>query len=146
MSTNLKWDERMMALAEHVAEWSKDPSTKVGCVIMRRDRTVASMGYNGFPRGVMDAIDRYANREVKYKMVVHAEANAILAADGRVDGMVAYCTLFPCCECAKLLIQAGIKEVVVKSLEKTERFYDSMTHSEIMFRESGVVLRAVGQP
>lgn len=143
---NEKWDRRMMELAEHVAGWSKDPSTQVGCVIMRRDRTVASMGYNGFPRGVLDLEDRYANREEKYKLVVHAEANAILAADGRVDGMIAYCTLYPCCECAKLLIQAGIKEVVVKSLEKTERFYDSMLASETMFREAGVVLRAMGQP
>lgn len=143
---NSKWDNRMMDLAEHVAGWSKDPSTKVGCVIMREDRTVASMGYNGFPRGVMDQIDRYANREVKYTMVVHAEANAIVSAAGPVKGMTAYCTLYPCCECAKLLIQAGIKEVVVKSLEKTERFYDSMVTSERMFREAGVTLRAVDQP
>jgi len=143
---DVKWDNRMMALAEHVAEWSKDPSTKVGAVIMRGDRTVASMGYNGFPRGVMDQIDRYANREVKYTMVVHAEANAIVAAAGSVSGMTIYCTLFPCCECAKLIIQSGLREVVVKSLEKNERYYDSMTTSQKMFREAGVILREVGKP
>lgn len=143
---NRKWDERMMELADLVAGWSKDPSTKVGCVIMRDDRTVASMGYNGFPRGVHDIDSRYEDREVKYKMVVHAEANAVVAAAGSVSGMTAYCTLYPCCECAKLLIQAGIIEVVVKSLEKTERFYDSMMASELMFREAGVVLRELGRP
>ena len=143
---NRKWDSRMMELADLVAGWSKDPSTKVGCVIMRPDRTVASMGYNGFPRGVMDRVDRYEDRPTKYKFVVHAEANAIVAAGSSVQGMTAYCTLYPCCECAKLLIQAGITEVVVKSLEKTERFYDSMTASEQMFKEAGVILRAIGLP
>lgn len=146
MSINVKWDNRMMELAQMVASWSKDPSTKVGAVIMRDDRTVESMGYNGFPRGVMDQIDRYSNREVKYKLVVHAEANAIVSARGSVEGMTLYCTLFPCCECAKLVIQAGIKEVVVPTMKKTERFYDSMKATELMFREAGVTFREVGKP
>ena len=146
MLVSEKWDSRMMELAQHVSGWSKDPSTKVGAVIARQDRTIESMGYNGFPRGVMDTIDRYANREEKYKLVVHAEANAILGARGSVEGMTLYCTLFPCCECAKLIIQSGIKEVVVPSMEKTERFYDSMKATEIMFREAGVKMRVVGQP
>ena len=146
MLVSEKWDSRMMELAQHVSGWSKDPSTKVGAVIARQDRTIESMGYNGFPRGVMDTIDRYANREEKYKLVVHAEANAILGARGSVEVMTLYCTLFPCCECAMLIIQSGIKEVVVPSMEKTERFYDSMKATEIMFREAGVKMRVVGQP
>ena len=143
---NAKWDERMMLLAEHVASWSKDPSTQVGAVLMRPDKTIASMGYNGFPRGVMDYCGRYDDREKKYKYVVHAEANALITCDEQKADYTLYCTLFPCCECAKLIIQSGVKEVVVRSLEKSERFYDSMVVSETMFREAGVNLRVVGQP
>lgn len=143
---NSKWDKYFMGMAEYVSSISKDPSTKVGAVIVREDRTVESMGYNGFPRGVMDQIDRYANRERKYMMVVHAEANAILGARGSVAGMTLYSTLFPCCECAKLIIQSGIKEVVVPTMDKTERLHESMTVTEIMFREAGVRLRVAGQP
>ena len=143
---NSKWDSRMMDLAQLVAGWSKDPSTQVGAVIMRPDKTVASMGYNGFPRGVLDTESRYDNREEKYKLVVHAEANAIVADQSPVVGMTLYCTLFPCCECAKLIIQSGIAEVVVPSMDKTERFYDSMVATETMFAEAGVKMRVVGQP
>ena len=143
---NSKWDKYFMGMAEYVSSISKDPSTKVGAVIMRPDKTVASMGYNGFPRGVLDTESRYANREEKYKLVVHAEANAIVAAHSPVVGMTLYCTLFPCCECAKLIIQSGIAEVVVPSMDKTERFYDSMVATETMFAEAGVKMRVVGQP
>ena len=143
---SLKWDERFMAMAELVASWSKDPSTQVGCVIVRPDRTVVSVGYNGFPRGVQDFDSRYEDREQKYRLVVHAEANAIVTAAEPLASATMYCTLFPCCECAKLIIQSGVKEVVVPSLEKTERFYDSMMASEVMFMEAGVKLRKVGYP
>lgn len=141
MSIDTKWDGRFMQMAELVASWSKDPSTKVGAVVVRPDRTIASVGYNGFPRGVMDQIDRYANRKVKYQLVVHAEANAILNAKGPVVGHTLYGTLFPCCECAKLIIQAGIKEMIVPSLERLPRYEESMKASELMFREAGIVLR-----
>jgi dCMP deaminase len=95
-----KWDTRFLDLAALVASWSKDPSTKVGAVIVRPDRTVASLGYNGFPRGVADTESRYEDRETKYQLVVHAEANAIISAGESVKGMTMYGTLFPCCDCA----------------------------------------------
>lgn len=133
-----KWHVRFLELAGLVASWSKDPSTKVGCVIVRPDRTVAAMGYNGFPRGVADKPERYNDREVKYQMVVHAEANAVLSAGESVKGMTAYCTLFPCCECAKLLIQAGIETLVVHYADRPERYAESMARSDIMLMEAGV--------
>src|SRR4029079_7987520 len=98
--------------ASNFARKSKDPSTKVGCVIIRPDRTQASAGFNGFPRGVEDTPERYADREIKYGLVVHAEANAIVTAREPLHGYTLYCTHSPCCECAKLIVQAGIARVV----------------------------------
>lgn len=110
--TDSHWHTRFLDLARHVATWSKDPSTRVGAVIVRPDRTIASVGFNGFPRGVEDYPDRYADRPTKYQFVVHAEANAILNAHGSVAGCALYSTLFTCNECAKLILQAGISQVV----------------------------------
>lgn len=143
---NRKWDDRFMDLAKFVAMWSKDPSTQVGCVIVRNDKTVASMGFNGFPRGVGDDRGRYNDRDTKLRFVVHAEANAVVGARASVEGMTAYCTFFPCCECAKLLIQAGIKEVVVPSDVAPERYRESMAAAKDMFAEAGVKTRVVGRP
>jgi len=136
-----KWDNRFLELADKVASWSKDPSTKVGAVIVRPNRTIVSTGYNGFPRGVEDSEALYADRVEKYPRVVHAELNAVLMAKGETEGATLYCTLFPCSECAKAIIQSGVTEVVVPSLEKLERYYDSMCLTEDMFRQAGVRLR-----
>ncbi|MGX9443904.1 deoxycytidylate deaminase [Nitrobacteraceae bacterium UC4446_H13] len=110
--TDSHWHLRFLDLARHVAAWSRDPSTQVGAVIVRPDRTIASVGFNGFPRGVEDYPDRYADRPTKYQFVVHAEANAILNAHRSVAGCALYSTLFTCNECAKLIVQAGIACVV----------------------------------
>jgi dCMP deaminase len=126
-----KWDKRFMDVAEMVASWSKDPSTKVGAVIVDDNRRIVGTGYNGFPRGVLDHAHRYNNRPLKYEMVVHAEANAILNATQLVSGATLYCTLSPCHECAKLIIQAGIRKVVYKTLRDNER-------TTTMFQEAGV--------
>jgi dCMP deaminase len=138
-----KWDTRFLDLAALVASWSKDPSTKVGAVIVRPDRTVASLGYNGFPRGVADTESRYEDRETKYQLVVHAEANAIISAGESVKGMTMYGTLFPCCDCAKLIIQAGIQTLVVPQADRPERYAESMAHADQMFFESGVLVRPI---
>lgn len=107
------WHERFFALADLVGSWSKDPSTKVGAVIVRPDCTIASVGYNGFPRGVDDT---YTSREDKLLRTVHAEANAILAAKEPLYGYEIYVTpLHPCANCAGLIIQSGIKAVHYKS-------------------------------
>lgn len=132
--------------AEHVAKHSKDPSTQVGAVVVRPDRTVASSGFNGFPRGVKDLPERYENRDVKYKLVVHAEQNAIVTAREPLHGYTMYSTLSPCHECAKLIIQAGIKRVVAprpsdeEAQRRGERWQDSHSWAAMLFAEAGVEL------
>lgn len=135
-----KWDGRFLELAKHVASWSKDPSTQVGAIIVRPDtNTVMGMGYNGFPRGVHDHEDRYANRPLKYAMVVHAEANAILEAGKACEGATLYVwPLFTCNECAKLIIQSGIKKVLCPKIVSAERWQESYNTSIIMYEEAGV--------
>lgn len=140
MGRSDKWDARFLDHARHVAGWSKDPSTKVGATIVRPDRSIASVGYNGFPRKVDDSEDRYLNKPVKYAFVVHAEANAILAAKEDLSDSTLYCTLFPCNECAKLIIQSGIRTVVVPRQEDPDHWTESMNYSRQMFVESGVVV------
>lgn len=135
-----KWDSRFLALAEAIATWSKDPSTRVGAVIVRPDRTIASIGFNGFPRGVEDSVERYADRPTKYAMVVHAEANAIVNAREPLHGYTFYCTLFPCSSCASLIIQAGITDVysLMPAADQIDRWKDSWKTSETMFNEANV--------
>lgn len=142
----MMWDQRFLNLAAEVGSWSKDPSTKTGCVIVRPDRTIASVGYNGFPRGVRDDSDRLNDRPTKYQMVVHAEVNAVLSAHGSVGG----CTLYshpwpPCASCAGVIIQSGIKKVVSvePTLEQLERWGDSLSLMETMFDEARVCLVTV---
>jgi len=134
------WDERFLLLAEHVAAWSKDPSTKVGCVLVDDRRRVIGMGYNGFPRGVNDDPARYNDRPTKYLMVQHAEANAVLNATVSVRGATAYVTHHPCATCAGLLIQAGVTRIVSFSPAGgiAERFAESFRAAATMFDEADV--------
>jgi dCMP deaminase len=126
------WDKRFMDLAEHIAQWSKDPSTKVGAVLVNPyTKVVIGMGYNGFPRGVVDHEWRYTNRAVKYEYVVHAELNAILNATEKLDEAILYVTLSPCNECAKAIIQSGITRVVYKDYRDNE-------YTSRMFKEAYV--------
>ena len=107
------WDRRFLALAEHVAQWSKDPSTKTGAVIVDEDNRVISIGYNGLPRGVIDSAERLQNRELKYKTIVHCERNALLFARSSVKGCKLYTWPFMSCSvCAGMVINAGIVEVI----------------------------------
>ncbi len=132
------WDERFLQLAQHIAQWSKDPSTKVGAVIVRPNRTIASVGYNGFPRGVNDD-ERLNDRPYKYAMTVHAETNAILSANERLDGCTLYVTpLSPCSSCASILIQSGIKRVVAYMPYQPEHWADSFAIARTMLDEAGV--------
>ena len=75
-----KWDMRFLDLATHISEWSKDPSTKVGCVVVGPDREIRSTGFNGFPRNILDSDDRLTDRDLKYPLICHAEENAIMHA------------------------------------------------------------------
>lgn len=106
-----KWTQRFLGLAEHVASWSKDPSTKCGAVIVDpMTHRVVSLGFNGFPAGVPDEQDLLGDRAIKYEMVVHAEVNAILFAGIPLAGMALFTWPFPpCSRCAAVVIQSGIQ-------------------------------------
>lgn len=134
-----KWTNRFLELAFHVSGWSKDPSTKVGAVIVNDENRIVSLGYNGFPRGVDDCETRYNNRDVKYKYVCHAERNAIDNAYSDVSGCTIYVTLMPCNECAKSIIQRGIKKVVCKGSSEDKPFLN-WDITKIMFQEAGIEL------
>lgn len=116
----LSWDEYFMGLALLSAERSKDPSTQVGACIVNKDLKIVSVGYNGAPRGYDDDKDMSWERDgdfldTKYAYVCHSELNAILNSDVPVKDCKLYVTLFPCNECAKVIIQSGIKEIVYLS-------------------------------
>jgi dCMP deaminase len=137
-----KWDCRFLDLARFIGAWSKDPSTKVGAVIVRPDRTVAAVGYNGFPRGVLDHAERYADRKIKYAMVVHAESNALLNSRESLEGYTLYVTpLPPCSQCAAAVIQRGITRVVIdQKKEVPDIWKEQFAVADMMFREAGVAV------
>jgi len=144
MSNLSKWDKRYLSLAKEVSTWSKDPSTQVGAVTVGSKKEVLSQGFNGFPRNINDTDERYNNRETKYKFVVHAEMNAIYNATysgTSLDGATLYVYGLPICsECAKGIIQVGIKKVVVEKSKELNNWNDSVKLSKAMFDEAGVKL------
>ncbi|MBP7006440.1 MAG: dCMP deaminase family protein [Candidatus Pacebacteria bacterium] len=115
----ISWDECFMRMAHVISERSKDPSTQAGAVVVDAMNVVVGVGYNGFPRGIQNddlPWDKSGELdETKYAYVCHAEENAIYNANNSTKGCKIYCTLFPCNECAKTLIQNGIKEVIYES-------------------------------
>ena len=140
----LDWDDYFMAVAFLSAHRSKDPNTQVGACIVNDEKRIVGIGYNGFPRGCSDEELPWERDgpwlETKYPYVCHAEVNAILnknAAD--VKGCTMYIALFPCNECAKLIIQSGIKEVVYVSDKYHED--DMMVAARRMFDMAGVAYR-----
>jgi dCMP deaminase len=140
-----KWDGRFLDLAIFTADWSKDPSTKVGAVLVRPDRTVAALGFNGFPRGVLDHPERYDDRPTKYEMVVHAELNALLSSRESLEGYTLYVTpLPPCSQCAAAIIQRGIRTVVIAmSKNLPETWAKKWAVSNTMFNEAGIAVRVL---
>ena len=135
----ISWDEYFMGVAMLAARRSKDPNTQVGACIVSQDNIIISTGYNGMPKGCSDdefPWDR-TGEDTKYPYVVHAELNAILNANGRdLRGSKLYVALFPCNECAKAIIQSGIKEVMFLS----DKYKDSLNNRESrrMFDAAGV--------
>ena len=114
------WDDYFMGVSLLAAQRSKDPSTQVGACIVDTNNRILSTGYNGFPQGCSDDSFPWnrdeAKGETKYQFVVHAELNAVLNASGKdLAGAKIYVSLFPCHECAKAIIQSGVKEVVYLS-------------------------------
>ena len=143
------WPARYISLAEYISQWSKDPSTKVGAVLFRADGSIISMGYNGFPRGMSDDPDLLADRDIKLKMTIHAEENAILAAvrnGSNVEGASVAVTRHPCSRCAAKLSQAGIRRVYyLADAAFEERWADDVALARHMFNQLGVVLVPVGE-
>ena len=141
-----KWDRRYMEMAELVASWSKDPSTRVGAVIVSPDNHVVSVGFNGFPRGIADN-DRLNQRGTKYMNIVHAEMNALIHADRSVEGCILYTYPFqPCSQCAACIIQSGIKKIVTKRLSKVQpKWYNDFSNARQMFDEANVELEILGE-
>ena len=137
-----KWDYRFLDLAELISTWSKDPSKKIGAVAIGSKRQILAQGYNGFPRGISDSEDRYEDRQRKYELVVHAEMNVIYNASYNgvsLDGATLYVHGLPVCsECAKAVIQVGIKNVIMRELVPEDRWLESWTKSKEMFKEAGV--------
>jgi len=143
-----KWDRRFLEMADLVASWSKDPSTQVGAVIVNDRKEVVGLGYNGFPRGVVDSADRLNVRETKYELVVHAEVNAILTAGDRARGCTLYVSptlMVPniCPNCAKVAVQAGIKRVVGWQGETVERWQNMADLSRMLCEEGGIEMVSI---
>ena len=136
-----KWDRRFISLAAEVSTWSKDPSTKVGAVLVSPDRTDIAIGYNGFARGMDDSPELYADRNTKYSRIIHGEVNAILLARRSVRGYTAYLwPLLSCNRCTVLLIQAGIARVVapLPTEDIASRWGEMLTLSRRYYAEAGV--------
>lgn len=151
MLHSFDWDQYFMTLAYLISMKSKDPSTRVGAVIVGPDKEIRATGYNGLPRGVIDRNYRYEDREYKLLAINHAEENAILhcALNGvSAKGCILYSQWMPCSRCTKSIIQSGIKEIVFDEnfpgnhLHLAEDWQKSLEISKEMLSEAGVTLRA----
>jgi dCMP deaminase len=135
-------DTWALDLSEIVARRSRDPSTKVGAVILRADNTIAAAGYNGFPRSTDDDPKIYADKPRKLLRIVHAELNAILTSREPLHGCSIYVSpLHPCSQCAAAIIQSGIKRVVARTRAGASTSWaESFAEAAEMFREAGVTV------
>jgi dCMP deaminase len=137
-----KWNKRYLALAEQISTWSKDPSRQIGCVAVGDKGQVLAQGYNGFPRGIEDSPEIYNNRELKYKYIVHAEMNTIFNASYNgvsLDGATLYVHGLPCCsDCAKGIVQVGIKQIFMNKQDVPDTWQTSWDLSQSMFDAAGI--------
>lgn len=138
----LGWDHYFLGLAKYVAIPSKDPSTKTGAVFALGKQFI-SAGYNGFPAAMEDKPESYANREYKYRHIIHCERNALIFARGSLQGCTLYTWPFMSCSvCASMMIQAGIIRHVAPLLpeDKVARWKEDMDEALDKFRSCGVVV------
>lgn len=145
----LTWQEYFITIAQVCALRSKDPSTQVGTVIVNKNKEIIATGYNGLPWGCHDDNYPWENDdknwlETKYPYVVHAEANAIIHARQNCFGFSLYTTLFPCGECAKLIIQSGIKEIYYSSDKHNEK--EEVIVAKRMLKDAGIVFIQIPAP
>jgi dCMP deaminase len=133
---------KYMPIAQAISLLSKDPSTKVGAIALDHQYNIVATGYNGFPRGVADALDRYEDRDIKYRLISHAEQNLVAQAaySGRslAGTTVLISSLFPCTGCAKSLIQAGVKRIVSPAWDSNERWLEETKWAKILLDEASV--------
>ena len=144
----MSWDERWMDLCNLAASWSKDRSTGVGAVIVDDRNVLVSIGGNGFPRGINDDVDERHERPAKYSWTAHAEENAIVNAAGKGGGGTVGCKMYvnwyPCCPCARMIIQAGITELIGREPDWSHhRFGSDFAIVKEMLEEAGVKVRFV---
>jgi len=141
----ISWDQYFMGIALLSAKRSKDPNTQVGACIVNPQHRIVGLGYNGFPAGCSDDDLPWAREgdflDTKYPYVVHAELNAILNSIQKLDGCTIYVALFPCNECAKAIIQSGIKEIVY--LCDKYAHTDIVKASKRMLEQAGVKTRVL---
>jgi dCMP deaminase len=139
-----KWDRRFLGLADHVATWSKDPSSKVGAVVVGKTPNLLAVGYNGFPPGVEDADERLDHRPTKYDLVVHGEINALINA--AFEPVSVYITCPPCIRCAvQILAYRSVQRVVTwaPAPDMLERWGADFDKTKAIFAEAGISYRSV---
>lgn len=147
MDYNIKWDKRFLTLAKEVQSWSKDKSTRVGCVIAD-GKYLRSVGFNGIPAGLNDDVPERHERPVKYHWIDHAEVNALEAFPyNDAKGCTAYVTHFPCAACARALIRKKISRIVTIEREDTtsfdERWQVEQKAALEMLKESGIIIHSL---
>jgi dCMP deaminase len=146
---DIKWDRRFLQLAEEISSWSKDPSSQVGAVAVK-DRHILATGYNGLPMGTLDLRERLDNRELKYALIQHAEANLLAHAARHGlslrDATVYVYPFFPCTNCCGALINAGIGRIVVPDLPIPERWATNFGLSQKLLEEAGIPLDVLPLP
>lgn len=139
------WDRRFMDLARHVGHWSKDKSRQVGCVVVGPDNSIRAIGFNGFPRGLNDELDERHHRPAKYLWTEHAERNAIYSAARSgvsLAGSKMYLPWFPCADCARAIVQAGIVELIAIPPDMADpQWGRGFAVSLELLNEAGVTIR-----
>jgi dCMP deaminase len=152
MSTVPSWDHYFLEICRTVSRRSKDPDTQLGAVIVGPAREIRSTGYNSLPRGIRDGVPERLERPTKYLWMEHAERNAIYNAARHgtpLESCTLYCELLPCMDCARAIVQAGIREVVVDAervrMYSSEQYNPHFDRIRELFDEAGVVLRTVAR-
>jgi dCMP deaminase len=135
-----------MDLAEFVALWSKDPRTKVGAVLVGKNRNHIAIAYNGFPPGVEDTEERLSDRPTKYFFMQHAERNVLDNARFDTEGATLYATMHPCAECAKSIVSKKIAAVACPSPPSEEPWAASAKYARVILEEAGVEIIPVRMP
>jgi dCMP deaminase len=145
-----KWDIRFMEMAKLIASWSKDPTSQIGAVAVNDEHRILATGYNGFPKGIDDTQERLNDRPEKYRLVIHAEMNALMNAlysGVSLNGATMYVHGLPVCsDCAKCVIQAGIKRVVIPTFKSEKGDWQKIweERSAPMFKEANVQVTILG--